>query len=187
VLDKLTPDSRKEVSTVPYRPRQLSRIMKEMAETLLRDPCNVPSSEAVHIALFVAKVAWNESVGLDNSRESYRNVWETLEAENPAFWNEFKWNDIDRMIDELVWHKKAHYPHDRRRILTWGVLDAKVRVEGLPPVAPGVDSKWEMRLYGLVRAGKEGKATRFLLNTQRISTKGAAERVAQIAVELGIG
>jgi hypothetical protein len=172
---------------MPYQPRQLSKIMKEMAETLLRNPGDVPSSEAVHVALFFANVAWNESIGEDKARASYRKVWETKEAENPALWNEFKWNDVDRMIDELVWHKKAHYPHDRRRILTCGVLDAKVRVEGLPPVAPGVDSKWEMHLYGLVRTGKEGKAARFLLKTQRISTAEAAKRVAQIAAELRIG
>ena len=171
---------------MPYQPRQLTKIMKEMAETLLRNPRSVPSAEAVQIALFFANVAWNESVGMDNSRENYQNVWDAKEAENPALWNEFKWNDIDRMIDELVWYKKAHYPHDRRRILTCGILDTKVRVEGLPPVAPGVDSKWEMRLYGLVRTGKGGKAERFLLMTQRISTKEAATRVAQIAAELGI-
>jgi len=172
---------------MPYQPRQLSKIMKEMAETILRNPENVPSSEAAHVALFCANVAWNESVWIDRARESYRNVWETIEARSPAFWNEFKWNDIDRMIDELVWYKKAHYPHDRRRILTCGIQDARVRVECLPPVAPGVDSTWEMQLYGLVRVGNEGKATRLLLKTQRISSKEAVKRVAQIAAELGIG
>ncbi len=32
---------------MPAQPRKLSEIMKEMAETLLRDPGGVPSSEAV--------------------------------------------------------------------------------------------------------------------------------------------
>jgi hypothetical protein len=172
---------------MPYQPRKLTAIMKEMASTLLRKPRKVPSSEAAQVAVFFANVAWNESVGLGRARESYRNVWETIEAVNPALWNEFKAHDIDRMIDELVWYKKGHYPHDRRRILTCGILDAKVRVEWLPPVAPCVDSKWEMQLYGLVRTGQEGKAIRLLLNTQCISTKEAATRVAQIAAELGLG
>jgi hypothetical protein len=70
----------------------------------------VPSSEAAHVALFFANVAWNESVGIDEAREGYRNVWETIEAENHELWNEFKSNDINAMIDELVRYKKTYYP-----------------------------------------------------------------------------
>jgi hypothetical protein len=35
------------------------------------------------------------------------------------------------MIDELVRYKQMHYPEDRRRILTCGVQDGKVRVAWL--------------------------------------------------------
>ena len=157
-----------------------------MAETLLCNPGGVPSSEAAHVALFFANVAWNESVGLDYPREGYRNVWETIEAENPALWDEFKSSDIDAMIDELVRYKKAHYPDDRRRILTCGIPDGKVRVEWLNPAAPGVDSKWEMQLYGLVRTGQKEKAIHFLQETRRMSRKEAAKRVAVVAAELGM-
>jgi hypothetical protein len=69
---------------MPQQPRKMSEIMKEMSETLLRNPEGVPSSEAAHVALFFANVAWNESVGMDQAREGYRNVWEKIEAENPA-------------------------------------------------------------------------------------------------------
>ncbi len=89
------------------QPRKMSEIMKEMSETLLRNPSGVPSSEAAHVALFFANAAWNECVGLDHCRDSYRNVWETIEADNPELWNEFKSNDINAMIDELVQYKKA--------------------------------------------------------------------------------
>jgi hypothetical protein len=130
--------------------RKMSEIMKEMSETLLRNPDGVPSSEAAHVALLSAHVAWNESVGLDHAREGCRNVWETIEAENPALWNELKSNNIDAMIDELIRYKKAHYPNDRRRILVCGMVPGKVHVEWMNPAAPGVDSKWEMQLYGLV-------------------------------------
>ena len=58
------------------------------------------------------------------------------------------------MIDELVQYKKTHYPDDQRRILTCGISDGKIRVEWLKAAAPGVDSRWEMRLYGLVRMGE---------------------------------
>ena len=83
-------------------PKKLSDMMKKMSERLLRNPDDVPSSEAAHVALFFANVAWNECVGLDHARESYRCVWESIEAENPELWNEFKSNDTDAMIDELV-------------------------------------------------------------------------------------
>ena len=171
---------------MPHQPRKMSEIMKEMSERLLRNPRRVPSSEAAHVALCFAKVAWNESGGLDHSREGYRNVWETIEAENPALWNEIKLSDIDAMIDELIRYKKAHYPDDRRRILTCGIPDGKVRVEWLNPAAPGVDSKWEMQLYGLVRTGQKDKAIRFLQDTRRMTRSEASKRVSEIAGELGI-
>ena len=157
-----------------------------MSETLLRNPRAVPSSEAAHVALCFAHVAWNESVGLDHTREGYRNVWETIEAENPALWGELNSSDTDALIDELVRYKQAHYPDDRRRVLTCGIPEGKVRVEWLAPAAPGVDSKWEMQLYGLVRTGQKDKAIRFLQDTRRMTRKEASKRVAQAAAELGM-
>jgi hypothetical protein len=123
--------------TMPERPRKMSEILKEMSEHLLRDPGGVPSSEAAHVALLFAHVAWNEGVGLDHAREGCRNVWETIEADNPELWDEFKSNDIDAMIDELVRYKREHYPGDRRRILTCGIPDGKVRVEWLDAGSQG--------------------------------------------------
>jgi hypothetical protein len=176
----------KGTTTMPAPPRKLSEILKEMAETLLRNPGGVPSSEAAHVALFLANIAWNESVALDQAREGYRNAWETIEAENPALWNEFKSNDIDAMIDELVQYKKRHYFDDHRRILVCGMRSpGKVHVEWLNPAAPGVDSKWEMHLYGLVRTGERAKAIRFLQDTRRMTRSEAAKRVKQIVAQLG--
>jgi len=170
-------------------PRQIhktSEMLKEMSESLLSNSHAVPSSEAAHVALFFANVAWNECVGLDHAREGYRNVWENIESENPELWNEFKSNDIDAMIDELVEYKKTHYPDDGRRILTCGIPDGKVRVEWVPPAAPGVDSKWEMQLFGLVKTGQTQKAIRFLQDTKNLSPKKAAQRVKKIAADMGM-
>ncbi len=171
---------------MPEQARKMSEIMKEMSETLLRNPGGVPTSEAAHVALFFANVAWNESVGIAGAREGYRNVWETIEAENPALWDEFKSSDVNAMIDELIRYKKAHYPDDRRRILTCGIPDGKIRVEWLPPAALGVDAKWELRLYGLVRTGEKEKAIRFLQETRRMTRQDASKRVSEIAGELGM-
>jgi hypothetical protein len=168
------------------RPRKMSEIMKEMAQRVLRHPRKVPSMEAAHVAVFFANAAWNESVGLGGSREGYRHVWETVEAENPELWNEFKSNDINGMIDELVEYKEAHYPNDQRRILSCGIDQSSVRVEWIAAAAPGVDSRWEMGLYGLVRAGETKKAIRFLQQTRGMSNKQAAKRVAEITSSLGM-
>ena len=171
---------------MPRQPRKMSEMLKEMSDSLLSNPRNVPSSEAAHVALFFANVAWNECVGLNGAREGYRNVWEEIEADNPELWNEFKSTDIDGMIDELIQYKKTHYPDDKRRILTCGIPNGKIRVEWLNAAAPGVDSKWEMRLYGLVRTSEREKATRFLQETRGLSRKDAAKQVAVVAAELGI-
>lgn len=169
------------------QPRKMSEILKEMAGLILRQRNKPPSSEAAEVALFFANVAWNESVGLDGSREGYRHVWETIETDNPELWNELTSSDINAMIDELVQYKKSHYPDDQRRILTCGSQDGNLRVEWLKPVAPGVDSKWEMRLYGLVRTGQQEKAIQFLMETRRLSRNDAAIKVAAVASELGTG
>jgi hypothetical protein len=171
---------------MPEPARKLSEVMKEMAETLLRHPAAVPSAEAAHVALLLANIAWNESVGLGHPRDGYRSVWEAIEAENPALWDEFRSNDIDALVDELVRYKKAHYPDDRRRILTCGMVGEKVRVEWLGPAAPGVDARWEMQLYGLVRTGQKDKAIRFLRETRRMTRQEASRRVARAAAELGM-
>jgi hypothetical protein len=167
------------------QPRKMSEIMKEMSERLLRNPAAAHSAEAAHIALFFANVAWNECVGLDHKRDSYRNVWETIEAENPELWNEFKSNDTDAMIDELVAYKKRKYPKERR-ILMCGIPNGSIRVEWLPAAVAGVDSKWEMQLYGLVRTGEREQAIQFLRETRRMLPAMAAIKVAEVAVTLGL-
>ena len=167
-------------------PRKMSDIMQEMAALLLRDPAVVPSSEAAHVALFFANVAWNECVGLDHPRQGYRNVWESIEAHNPALWNELKSNDIEAMIDELVQYKKVQYPNDRRRVLACGMFDGNVRVEWLAPAAPGVDAKWETQLYGLVLAGQHEKAIQILQETRGMTSDEATRRVAEMASQLGM-
>ena len=172
-------------STPTEQPQKMSDIMKEMSEQLFHDPGAVHSSEAAHVALFFANVAWNECVGLGSERERIHNVWKTIEAENPNLWDELKSRDIDAMIDELVEYKKAHFPDDRRRILTCGGTErSTIRVEWLPPAAPGEDAQWEMQLYGLVRTDQSEQAVRLLKKTRGMSQHEARLKVARIAAEL---
>jgi hypothetical protein len=102
-------------------------------------------------------------------------------------WDELKSRDIDAMIDELVEYKKAHYPDDRRRILTCGgTPHGTIRVEWLAPAAPGVDAKQEMQLYGMVRTGMDKEAIRFLKKTRKMSQQDAVMEVATIRLKLGM-
>jgi hypothetical protein len=165
---------------------KLSEAMKDMAMRLLKRPKATPSSEAAHVALMFANFAWNETVGLDYPRESYRSAWEMIEAENPALWSEFKSNDIDGMIDELVEYKKQHFPEDQRRILLCGIPNGNIRVEWLPPAAPGMDSKSEMQIYGLVRTGQREQAIRVLRETRKLSQREAEKDVKTIEKNLGL-
>jgi hypothetical protein len=101
-------------------------------------------------------------------------------------WSEFKSNDTDGMIDQLVRYKNQHHQDDQRRILLCGIPDGKVRVEWVPPAAPGVDSKWEMQLFGLVRTGEREKAIQFVQETSGMSASQAAEIAAMAASNLGL-
>ena len=169
-----------------HQNKKMSEMMKEMSERLLRHPAAAHSSEAAHVALMFANIAWNKTVGLGHAIEGYRSAWEMIEAENPEMWSEFKSNDIDGMIGELIEYKQQHFPDDQRRILTCGIPEGNIRVEWMPAVVPGVDSKWEMQLYELVRTGEREQAIEFLRETRSLSRKDAAKRVAVVAAELGI-
>ncbi len=163
--------------------KKMSEMLKEMSEQMLRNPDGA-SSEAAHVALMFAHIAWNETVGLGNDRSGFRSAWELIEADNPDMWSDFKSHDVNAMIDELVEFKNKHYPDDQRRILTCGTTpQSTLRVEWLNPVAPGVDSQWEMQLFGLVRTGELERAIRFLRRTRGMSRKDAAKKVAGIAAE----
>jgi len=178
------PKAQRHAKTVQFR--KLSDILKEMSEQLLRNPAGPYSSEAAHVALMFANIAWDETVGLGCPRDGYRSAWEPIEAENPEMWSEFKSNDIDAIIDGLVQYKKKHFSDDHRRILVCGIPEGKIHVEWLAPAAPGVDSKWEMQLYGLVRTGEMEKAVQFLRESKKMTRKQAEEKVAQTVSKLGL-
>lgn len=171
---------------MPHDARKLSDILKEMAEQLLRNPQGDISSEAMHVALMFANFAWNEAVGLDHPREGYRPAWEMIEKENPDMWSEFKSKDVNAMIDKLVKYKNRFFPGDERRILTCGIPDGRIRVEWLPPPTPGINSKDEMQLYGLVRTGRKDEAIRFAQQAFQSPRKIAEEMVAMAATYLGV-
>ena len=86
-------------------------------------------------------------------------TWAGYQAEKPDLWDELKSRDIDATDDRLIEYDTPI--RRQRRILTCGSTRRAIRVEWLPPAAPGVDAKQEMQLYGMVRTGAEKDAIRF--------------------------
>ena len=56
-----------------HQTKKMSEMMKEMSDRLLRHPDAAHSSEAAHVALMFANIAWNKSVGLGHAIEGYRS------------------------------------------------------------------------------------------------------------------
>ena len=65
------------------RRQKLSKLMKEMAQRVLKDPSAIPSSEAVHASLLLSHVAWNRALGYPASLADYTGLPGEFEASNP--------------------------------------------------------------------------------------------------------
>jgi hypothetical protein len=164
----------------------MSDIMKEMAESVLRNPRAVPSSEAMHAALLLANVAWNKSLGIPSSREGYQPILRGIESQNPRFWDELKSRSAEAMVDDLVRYKKTHHPDDGRRILGCTTPEGKVRVQWILPAAPGDDPSWDLRFFGLILLGDLKEAIRFAQKTWKLTRDRAEARVAEAIAGLGL-
>ena len=110
------------------RPK-LSAIVKELAESVFRDPLAVPSSEAAHVALLLVHVAWNRALRQPLRDAQYRPMLEERERASPELWNELADNDTERMVARLMALKAARYPRDDRVIQVCGMRDGNVHVE----------------------------------------------------------
>ena len=139
----------------------------------------------MHASLFLANMAWNKSLGLDQPWEVVVPVLKAFESEQPDLWAELKLRDAEAMVDELVRFKRAHHPDDRRRILSCGIPEGKIRVEWLEPAPPGEDPGWEMQLFGLIMTGDTKGAIQFARKTWSLTEAQARTRVAGIAARVG--
>jgi hypothetical protein len=108
---------------------KLSKILKEMAQTLLINPDKDPSSEAASVALLFASTAWNIAIGQKMDIALCKTAIKDFEEYNPAFWGEFKSKKWHKTVLRLVEYKKEHYPDDNRIIIGCAVMKNKVRVE----------------------------------------------------------
>ena len=102
----------------PHNPEQkLSELIKGMALSLLKDPGAIPSLPAAQAALMLASAAWNSAVGDIVLPDEYRKVIEQIDRSGVILGAELRCDDIDKLIAELVEHKRERYPNDFRRII----------------------------------------------------------------------
>jgi hypothetical protein len=91
---------------------------------------------------------------------------------------------MDQMIDAMLRYKNRHFSSDRRRILTCGIVEGKIRVEWLQPAAPGVDAEWELRMFGLLRTRRREHAIDLMESTRGVSRPQAASQVHEMELQL---
>jgi len=97
--------------------RKLSEIIKEMAMRLLKNPEAIPSKPAAVAALILAGAAWNSAIGDTVLRDQHRKLVEQIDWNGVKPWAELRSDDTDKLIAELVEHKKDRYPHDNGHII----------------------------------------------------------------------
>jgi hypothetical protein len=132
--------------------RKLSEIVKEMADRLLKDPAKDPSPAAAHTSLALACTAWNRALGDSSLDAAGDRLASTIIARIGSPWEELTSSDSDGLIAELVEYKRARYPGDTRRIVSYELtpddshktaFNARVRVHWTdqPSVAPAGNQK----------------------------------------------
>ena len=112
--------------------KKRSKIIVEMAETVLIRPANLVSDEAAHAALLLAHVAWNREVQPDStpSREEYEMLLRALANSNREFAKDLKSGGFGALITELRSYKRRRYLTDARFITICGTTPAgNVHVE----------------------------------------------------------
>jgi hypothetical protein len=164
--------------------RKLSAIVKELAESVFRDPRAVPSSAAAHMALLLVHVAWNRALGQPLPEAQYRPMLEELEHTNPELWNELAENDVERTVDRLMALKQARYPQDDRLIQVCGMRGGNVHVEWYEGEdvreADAIATQHLARALELVMSGEDAAAVRHLCRTAGMSPREARQQVGKL-------
>jgi hypothetical protein len=164
--------------------RKLSEILRELANSLMRNPRAVPTSEAAHMALLFAHVAWNRALGHRMSDKLFRSILEELEQEEPELWNELADNDAERMIEQLVALKQTRFADDDRFIQVCGMRNGNVHVEWhegrVMQEIECTTIEHIARALELVAGGDLAEATRHLSQTTGLTRKAARQYVTKL-------
>ena len=106
--------------------KKLSDIAKKMATSVLRRKNASP--EAVSIALQMTHIAWNYA-GEDYREEpGYIQGIQEIEKSILPVKEEFVMDDMEKLIERLMKHKRDHYPNDQRVIFSCDYQDGSVKV-----------------------------------------------------------
>jgi len=119
---------------------KLAESLKEMAKRLLKQPDGVPSAIGAEIAPMLAAAAWNFALGDPGLRNRHREVIRNFESLGIPPCRKLRSRDTEKLLDQLVEYKQAHYPDDYRKVVKT-MITAKNTVhvewiEGRAPEAP---------------------------------------------------
>ena len=106
--------------------KKLSDIAKKMATSVLRRKNASP--EAVSIALQMTHIAWNYA-GEDYREEpGYIQGIQEIEKSILPVKEEFVMDDIEKLVERLMKHKRDHYQNDQRVIFSCEYQNGNVKV-----------------------------------------------------------
>ena len=93
----------------------ISEAIMRVAQTILKNPAN-PPAEIAYLSVLLAHAAWNEALGL-NAPASSLDMLHRFETANPSVWKQFKPQNVETALANLISAKKEIYPDDCREIL----------------------------------------------------------------------
>ncbi|MDZ7621656.1 MAG: hypothetical protein U5O69_04320 [Candidatus Competibacteraceae bacterium] len=106
--------------------KKLSDIAKKMAASILRRKNASP--EAVSIALQMTHIAWNYADEDYREEPGYIQGIQEIEKSILPVKEEFVMDDIEKLIERLMKHKRDYYPNDQRVIFSCEYQDGNVKV-----------------------------------------------------------
>ena len=106
--------------------KKLSDIAKKMATSVLRRKDASP--EAVSIALQMTHIAWNYADEDYREEPGYIQGIQEIEKSILPVKEEFVMDDMEKLIERLMKHKRDHYPNDQRVIFSCDYQDGNVKV-----------------------------------------------------------
>lgn len=108
--------------------KMMSLIMKEMIAHVL--PGDDPPEDATNVALLLATVAWNRSLGFPEQKGFVKKQLAKMIPSTRNFWHHFVDKDTKKLIDVLIEYKTKHYSDDNRYIAGASVAEDPKYEEG---------------------------------------------------------
>ncbi len=93
-----------------------STVIMELAMSALKDPYDPPAEVAL-LAVQLATLAWNRSLGAENPSEYFANWRKIPRADRRGMWRHSHHRDPEATVEALCEPQVAMYPDEHRLIL----------------------------------------------------------------------